>query len=227
MGSIPKINNTYNNKTHKYNVTVFHIPIVFASSTQLPLDKLDDFVNKELTEIAANNPHIHELLTIISQSASNLNNLPSELLNSSFTELLQHIIPLITKFEESQQNTASLIFEATQNNNETNTLLSQPTNNDFPYVFKQPKKDTVFEKHWRLHFKELEDFKNTFGHCNVSRTTRGYDQLGNWLSDQRRKLRRGKMTKLQYEMLSQLGKISHSKELTFFKEWNGTAQIIL
>ena len=211
MGSIQNQNHNAQNhiNKNKYSTTIQHIPILFSSSANLQLDNLHDFVSKGITETVSSNKNLQEQLVQVLHS-DNSNALPTELLNSTFTEFMWLIVPLLNKYATDSPKHDSSPF--TQHNNNTNndcTLSSQttPHNEEQPhsYVFKEPKKDTVFAKHWRQHFQELELFKQQFGHCNVSRTTKGHDQLGNWLADQRRKLRRGKMTRQQYEMLTQLG----------------------
>ena len=76
----------------------------------------------------------------------------------------------------------------------------------------------MFSKHWNAHFQELMSFKKTYGHCNVSRTTKGWDQLGNWLADQRRKLRQGKLTAEQYDKLTALGEYFSTVKFDLLQE---------
>jgi len=54
-------------------------------------------------------------------------------------------------------------------------------------------------------FAELKAFQKEHGHTNVTRTTDTYKSLGNWVAEQRRKHRKGKMPGEQYEMLSSIG----------------------
>lgn len=68
-------------------------------------------------------------------------------------------------------------------------------------------RETLFDKNWKSHFDELVKFKQVHSHCNASRTMKGYEQLGNWLADQRRKYRKGKLTEEQYRMLTDLGMV--------------------
>lgn len=80
-------------------------------------------------------------------------------------------------------------------------------------MFKQPKpneENSTFSQYWQNHYQELVNFKKKHGHCNVSKTTKGWGKLGNWLSDQRRKLRKGKMTQQQYQMMNELGNVLFS-----------------
>ena len=128
-------------------------------------------------------------------------------------ELLEYYIPTIDSPMDSPDLPAAHLMSMNYNFNNNNSSINtnnSPSNSDnnkkAQYKFKQPiNKPHAFDRQWRRHFDELSDFKARHGHCNVSRTTKGFENLGNWLADQRRKLRRGKMTKEQYDMLTQLG----------------------
>ena len=37
---------------------------------------------------------------------------------------------------------------------------------------------TVFQEKWMAHFQQLQEFTKNYGHCNVSKTTPGYQKLG-------------------------------------------------
>lgn len=106
-------------------------------------------------------------------------------------------------FNNAMNNVVSLLhaYDST-----TQTKNIENSSKDCLYSFKTPKeKETMFDKHWKDHFNEVVQFKQTYGHSNVARTTPGYDQLGSWLADQRKKLRRGKLTREQYDMLTSIG----------------------
>mmetsp|Transcript_10317 Transcript_10317/g.14152 ORF Transcript_10317/g.14152 Transcript_10317/m.14152 type:complete len:209 (-) Transcript_10317:501-1127(-) len=172
--------------TIKYSVKVQNVEIVFSTSSSIDLQYLPKFCLKELPTDPMN--EIDD----------------AELLNTKFNDFMDAVIPLLRKYEATykRQRTEQPLQTQTQRNE-----YPQRTQNQPQYVFRVPStaRETVFDKHWKDHFNELQEFKKSFGHCNVSRTTKGYDQLGNWLSDQRKKLRRGKLTREQYEMLTELG----------------------
>eukprot|EP00027_Filamoeba_sp_ATCC50430_P007708 CAMPEP_0168559282 /NCGR_PEP_ID=MMETSP0413-20121227/10436_1 /TAXON_ID=136452 /ORGANISM="Filamoeba nolandi, Strain NC-AS-23-1" /LENGTH=231 /DNA_ID=CAMNT_0008590491 /DNA_START=684 /DNA_END=1379 /DNA_ORIENTATION=+ len=74
--------------------------------------------------------------------------------------------------------------------------------------FKIPKnkpKNGAFQYQWNTNFEALVAFKDIFGHTRVTRTTPGYEELGNWVAEQRRKLKKGKITEKQFEMLNNIG----------------------
>mmetsp|Transcript_4748 Transcript_4748/g.6630 ORF Transcript_4748/g.6630 Transcript_4748/m.6630 type:complete len:192 (+) Transcript_4748:70-645(+) len=171
-------NTNSNNTTKKYQVTIHGVTTVFSASKEVNTDHLQE----HLTSII---PQNHELFTPRPQTNSHAQNL-----NHNFTEFITTITPLI-------------------NNCIDNCKHSQvPAADDSPpFKFKTPRpgKPTVFDKHWKDHFNELQDFKNQHGHCFVSRMTEGHEQLGNWLIDQRRKFRKGKLTREQFDLLSELG----------------------
>ena len=75
--------------------------------------------------------------------------------------------------------------------------------------FKAPKSQSneggAFERQWNSRFEELKVFKDRFGHVNVTRVTKGYENLGVWLADQRKRFRAGKMTRQRFDLLTALG----------------------
>mmetsp|Transcript_1163 Transcript_1163/g.1594 ORF Transcript_1163/g.1594 Transcript_1163/m.1594 type:complete len:210 (-) Transcript_1163:71-700(-) len=177
---------------HKYATVFRGLSTTFASSTQIDTNNLHEFLERTVSQISTSDNHIQTLFQQLHQPMDISTEV--ETLNKSFVEVVSFLIPIVHNFLVSQRQT------------QLHNSQPSPQNNPQPqYVFKVPTKETVFDKHWKEHFKELEKFKSLFGHCNVSRTTKGYDQLGNWLSDQRRKLRKGKLTRQQYDMLTTLG----------------------
>ena len=77
-----------------------------------------------------------------------------------------------------------------------------------PWSFKIPKnkpKNGAFKVRWMQRYNELKEFKENFGHVSVTRVTKDYQQLGNWVADQRRKFRKGKLTEEQFHLLNDLG----------------------
>lgn len=170
----------------KYTITVQELTLTFYTNINIDINKLTQFLDAQLSELAAKQDDVILQFQQLTQSKGDTNSI--YFYNSVFTEFMTLLVSLIEKYHET-------------------VTLKEPRNVSGikNYVFKVPRKSTVFDKHWVNHFKELESFKKEFGHITVSRTTKGYDQLGNWLADQRRKLRRGKLTEQQYEMLNQLG----------------------
>ncbi|PRP89394.1 hypothetical protein PROFUN_01257 [Planoprotostelium fungivorum] len=57
---------------------------------------------------------------------------------------------------------------------------------------------------WLKHFKELQDYKEKNNHCNVTRTSTPWKKLGNWVAEQRRKRKQGKLSETQIKMLDNL-----------------------
>ena len=74
-------------------------------------------------------------------------------------------------------------------------------------VFKNKPKNGDFRVRWNRNYVQLKEFKERYGHMQVTRSTSGYSELGNWVAEQRRKLKRGKITQSQFETLSELGKL--------------------
>lgn len=71
-------------------------------------------------------------------------------------------------------------------------------------ILKNKPKNGAFQSQWNSNFHSLVDFKRVFGHTRVTRTTLGYEELGNWVAEQRRKLKKGKITQNQFEMLNDI-----------------------
>mmetsp|Transcript_7590 Transcript_7590/g.10473 ORF Transcript_7590/g.10473 Transcript_7590/m.10473 type:complete len:201 (-) Transcript_7590:170-772(-) len=72
-------------------------------------------------------------------------------------------------------------------------------------VLKNRPKNGDFQRRWNKNFQSLQKYKEIHGHLHVTRSTSGYQDLGNWVSDQRRKLKKGKLTLKQFELLTTLG----------------------
>jgi len=95
-----------------------------------------------------------------------------------------------------------------ESSNVPSPLFSDPTELDLANLkFKVRKNQdrTVFQEKWMAHFQQLQEFNRAYGHSNVSKTTPGYQKLGAWLAEQRRKLKRGKLTEQQYHLMNELG----------------------
>mmetsp|Transcript_3526 Transcript_3526/g.4856 ORF Transcript_3526/g.4856 Transcript_3526/m.4856 type:complete len:569 (-) Transcript_3526:87-1793(-) len=67
---------------------------------------------------------------------------------------------------------------------------------------KIPPNRRFFDEQWMQHFQELKEFHAKYGHTNVTRTADEYRGLGNWVAEQRRKLRKGRLSKEQFELLN-------------------------
>ena len=166
------------NSQNMYTVNIHGLKAIFSTHTELEPQQLQKFLQHR-----AEKPKHRTQKDVAS-------------LNTDFVDLMMDkVIPILHYYDSSIRNHELEFTDDTQNQS------------NLPFSFKVASKnrETVFDRHWREHFQEVVEFKSKFGHPNVSRTTPGYDQLGNWLSDQRKKLRRGKMTKEQYDMLTELG----------------------
>mmetsp|Transcript_27590 Transcript_27590/g.38910 ORF Transcript_27590/g.38910 Transcript_27590/m.38910 type:complete len:205 (-) Transcript_27590:32-646(-) len=72
-------------------------------------------------------------------------------------------------------------------------------------VSKNKPKNGDFQKRWNQSYQALSQFKDFYGHSQVTRSTPGFQELGNWVAEQRRKLKKGKITLKQFEALNDLG----------------------
>ncbi|QLH37614.1 MAG: Helicase associated domain protein [Parachlamydiaceae bacterium] len=79
-------------------------------------------------------------------------------------------------------------------------------------ILKNKPKNGKFPAAWKNNYNALKAFKEQFGHTNVTRSTEGYEKLGNWVAEQRRKFRKqetsngkGGITETQFEKLHKLG----------------------
>ena len=188
------LSDTMNNSTPtKHTILIRGLPVTFVTSSPIDKEHLEKFLESHIEQLPSTNNSVHLRFEQILQHQNRTIIAPDDL-NNAFIEFAHFVISAIYFYD---QNTRSNTYAQKRK-------IAPSTKS---YVFKVPKKpkSTVFDKHWKDHFHELENFKKKFGHCNVSRSTKGYDQLGNWVADQRRKLRRGKLTEQQYEMLTELG----------------------
>lgn len=78
------------------------------------------------------------------------------------------------------------------------------------------------DEQWFSNFQQLEQYKEKFGHCNVSQVDKVYKKLGRWLNDQRVNYSRGKILEHRKDLLEQLGVIWNVKE----HEWNSKLQML-
>lgn len=180
---------TNNRPATKYQVTIRGTQFTFASFQQIDCHHLSQYFENTITELEQT-----DAMALIFQQMTDLTTKTAEQANSNFVEMF---------------NICSWLFleYCKRNPEQPPFIISSPKSPNTNYVFKtrQKAKQTAFDKYWKEHLDQLKDFKAMFGHCNVSRTTPGYPQLGNWLTDQRRKLRGGKLTREQFDMLSDLG----------------------
>jgi len=72
-------------------------------------------------------------------------------------------------------------------------------------VLKNKPKNGDFKVRWNRSYEALRDFQAKYGTTRVTRSTPGYRELGNWVAEQRRKLKTGKITQRQFEVLNELG----------------------
>lgn len=72
-------------------------------------------------------------------------------------------------------------------------------------VLKNKPKNGEFRIVWEQKFQELKEYKDKFGNLRVTRNTKGYIELGNWVAEQRRKMKNGKTTEEQFNKLNSLG----------------------
>jgi hypothetical protein len=89
------------------------------------------------------------------------------------------------------------------------------------------------EAFWNRMYAELERYRRKYGNCNVSKTSKQYRQLGNWVINQR--ARRGALTSTRKARLDVLGFIwevrreavweSRFAELTHYKQRFGDCNI--
>lgn len=72
-------------------------------------------------------------------------------------------------------------------------------------VLKNKPKNGKFQASWNKRFEQLKKYIAIKGTIYITRATPGYEQLGTWVFEQRRKLVRGKITKEQFEKLNEIG----------------------
>lgn len=80
-------------------------------------------------------------------------------------------------------------------------------------VLRNRPKNGAFQELWNRNYEELVKFKEQYEHTNVTRSNKEYENLGNWVAEQRRKFKRmeknengkGGITENQFERLHKLG----------------------
>ncbi|PRP80007.1 hypothetical protein PROFUN_12294 [Planoprotostelium fungivorum] len=58
---------------------------------------------------------------------------------------------------------------------------------------------------WMRHYEELKKFKEVHHHTNVTRTKKDTRKLGNWVAEQRRKKKQGRLNQQQIDLLTSAG----------------------
>jgi hypothetical protein len=64
-------------------------------------------------------------------------------------------------------------------------------------------KQSAFHRIWMQHYQELLEYKNQKGHCSVRKSEN--KQLGEWVSQQRRKFSKGDLLKTRFDLLRKIG----------------------
>mmetsp|Transcript_14633 Transcript_14633/g.20376 ORF Transcript_14633/g.20376 Transcript_14633/m.20376 type:complete len:382 (-) Transcript_14633:81-1226(-) len=72
-------------------------------------------------------------------------------------------------------------------------------------VIKNRPKNGAFSNAWEWHYQKLVTFKSLYGHTNVTRSVEGYEDIGTWVAEQRRKIKKGRITWDQFEKLNIIG----------------------
>jgi len=118
---------------------------------------------------------------------------------NSIPSIYEQLFNIANKESKVEEKEVTSQKETTQ----TNAKQGAP---NFPFKFKEnnPKNGNLAKK-WRERYDLLVEFKQKFGHANVTRVTKGYELLGFWVADQRRKCRAGKLTEEQFRLLNDIG----------------------
>jgi len=125
--------------------------------------------------------------------------------------------PQLVEIKINQQNEATLtdfwfkrVFPLPNNigskRNYTSKVSLVDTNVIVPK--RLPNKDVytpIITMNWLNHIEELKEFKEQFGHCNVSRKNLKWKSLGHWVRQQRRKRKNGKLNDTQISVLEKMG----------------------
>jgi len=129
--------------------------------------------------------------------------------NDSLTNSLRYLDSLLSTNSTSDQEEGTANSQPNQNisvstvdGKKTYFLDGKPIRFK---VLKNKPKNGDFQKRWNHNYEILKRFKDNNGHITVTRATPGYEDLGNWVAEQRRKLKRGKVTLKQFETLTELG----------------------
>ena len=104
----------------------------------------------------------------------------------------------ITSFVDELATACELLTKI--QNEELNSMTTSPTTPNKKFI----PIAGFFENQWNLRFSELIKFKEEFGHTNVTRAAE-HKVLGNWVAEQRRKWKKGKLPAKQQKLLEEIG----------------------
>lgn len=76
------------------------------------------------------------------------------------------------------------------------------------------------DDNWLRWFQKLQDFKERFGHCNITKNECDDDpQLASWAMSQRTRRKKGDLTELQIQRMDEIGYVWNFQELKVQETW--------
>eukprot|EP01117_Protostelium_nocturnum_P010414 TRINITY_DN3746_c0_g1_i1.p1 TRINITY_DN3746_c0_g1~~TRINITY_DN3746_c0_g1_i1.p1 ORF type:complete len:250 (+),score=59.71 TRINITY_DN3746_c0_g1_i1:164-913(+) len=119
--------------------------------------------------------------------------LPSE----SFVSTQQKIVST-----QQIQTSHSLSYSSETLNQEWSESDEEEEDNDYDQMIEKMRR---LNENWLRNYKILRRFKRKFYHTNVTRSKGEHKTLGNWVAEQRRRKKTGRLSKTQINLLTHLG----------------------
>mmetsp|Transcript_19967 Transcript_19967/g.27929 ORF Transcript_19967/g.27929 Transcript_19967/m.27929 type:complete len:273 (-) Transcript_19967:123-941(-) len=204
-----------NMQPQKHSITLDPSPILVVSdkdlqknNTQCDFSSDESLSSSDIEDSRPSKAHVVEEAKIFANFVESLSATPSVTMSARINKVKKE------KSNEPAHAPGSPSAPSSPHTPSTTaspTAPSSPTTTKLPANF-CPKFKTkrsrsnkgIFEGQWMEHYNQLKEFKKQQGHTNVTRNTPGWGFLGNWVADQRRKLRRGKLTEKQFTLLCEM-----------------------
>lgn len=185
-----------------------------------------DISNEELSLLL----DLHKQFQLFCTSfAANDNSSMDKIIGES-ASYLAYYINVCTKTTNNSQTTTIVNNTSTQHEQplpKLGVVATDIKNGKLVYLldgevlkFKKMKDTTVYHHRWEENYKLLREFYNQHGNCRVTRGSEGFEELGNWVMEQRRKLKNGKLSQRQFERLNELG-FEWNRLHYFFRTYHG------
>ena len=173
--------------------------LLFLNLTASGTDKTDTIITKSLEYLAST----------INQHAKKIPSEPTHKTNLTNTrkQQIEYTQFYQTNNEEDEQEDIHLPKRGVVTTEITRGKITYLLDGE-PLKFKKLKDTTIYHQRWQAKYATLKSFYEQYGHVNLTRSTEGHEELGNWVTEQRRKLKNGKVSQRQFELLNELGKKS-------------------
>lgn len=151
-------------------------------------------------------------------SIQNLLNSDTSTSLDGFTFAVHTLTTVSQAYTNQQQQTfQETITNNDGDNNKNNGNYLEEDSDSNGHKKKRAKSNLMLEmcsELWMKHYTRLREYHKLYGNTNVTRTKPEWKTLGNWVAEQRRKMKNGKLSQHQLELLNELGKKLFTQRLT-------------